>query len=81
MPGRTHDMGPQKSAIGKRLVDGGLRVFSIDDFGARGSYAAQLVLDQNVAAREDVEHGRANGTGKRLVETSLAGRLRAVARN
>jgi UDP-2,4-diacetamido-2,4,6-trideoxy-beta-L-altropyranose hydrolase len=40
----------------------GLRLMVIDDFGQAGRYAARVIVDQNLTAREESYHSRDTGT-------------------
>lgn len=44
------------------IKDSGLFLLFVDDYGHGGSYSADLVLNQNLYAREDLYHDRARST-------------------
>jgi len=57
LDGYQFDSGFQQS-----LKDSGLRVLAVDDYGHAGRYSADLVLNQNLGANEDLYADRAPST-------------------
>ena len=52
-----------QGAFQTRVRGQGVRVLAVDDYGHAGCYTADLVLNQNPHAREELYHDRANQTG------------------